>query len=407
MLHAIFPGIAKLPNIMGEGSALDSGSFIGFIIFWLITAAFLAIPVPKMRGLVYTKLVVYIASAVAMLAWCLTLAGGIGPVASQRSTVHGSAKTWLIIRFLFLGMANCATFASNAADFQRYAQRPNDVLIGNIIGFPISNLLVAIVGNIVGASTQVIFGELVWNPLTALDMLQTMNYTPANRCGCFFIALMFGYCAVFSSIFENSIPAGNDIAALFPRCISVRRGMYIAQILTIAINPWYLLGSASIFISFLSSYQIFLSAITGVLLANYYLISRGYFLVEDLYTTKKMGAYYFSHGWNVRAYAAYIVGIIPNFYGFLNNMGVGAPIGVTRFYYFAYPVGLVLSAGVFWAMNYIYPPQIRFGGKEWHEPANYVRPEDMEVLEGREESIGSVEVQETKNSAVVDVQPIA
>jgi cytosine/uracil/thiamine/allantoin permease len=34
MLHAIFPGIATLPNIMGKGSALDSGGFIGYVIFW-------------------------------------------------------------------------------------------------------------------------------------------------------------------------------------------------------------------------------------------------------------------------------------------------------------------------------------------------------------------------------------
>lgn len=391
MLHAIFPSIATMKNVMGEGSALDSGGMIGLGIFWLVTAGFLAIPIPKMKWLVYTKLGVYAVSAIAMLAWCLTLAGGIGPVARQSSTVHGSAKTWLIIRFLFLGMANCATFASNAADFQRYAQKPNDVLVGNIIGFPVSNLLVAIVGNIVGASTQVIFGKLVWNPLTALDMIQTQNYTAGNRAGCFFIALMFAYCAMFSSIFENSLPAGNDIAALLPKYLSVRRGMYLAQVISIAINPWFLLGSASIFISFLASYQIFLSSITGVLLCNYYLVAKGYFHIEDLYTMKKTGAYYYTYGWNIRAYIAYIIGIIPNFYGFLNNMGVHAPIGVTHFYYFAYPVGVTLSAGVFWAMNYFYPPQIC--SKEWSEPANYIRPEDLNVIEGRpdESEVGSTD----------------
>jgi len=36
----------------------------------------------------------------------------------------------------------------------------------------------------------------------------------------------------------------------------------------------------------------------------------------------------------------YIIGIIPNFYGFLNNMGISAPVGITRFSYFAYLVGL-------------------------------------------------------------------
>jgi NCS1 family nucleobase:cation symporter-1 len=93
-----------------------------------------------MRVLVYAKLVVFIVSAVAMCAWTLTKAGEIGEVARQPGTAHGSDRAWLIIRFFLLGAANCATFASNAADFQRYATKPNDVLLGNLVGFPLSNV---------------------------------------------------------------------------------------------------------------------------------------------------------------------------------------------------------------------------------------------------------------------------
>ncbi|KAI9738589.1 MAG: hypothetical protein M1834_008093 [Cirrosporium novae-zelandiae] len=373
---------------MGEGSALDSGGMIGFVIFWLVTCCFLVIPVPKMRSLVYIKLVVFVISAIAMLAWTLTKAGGIGLVARQGSTAHGSEKKWLVLRFFMLGAANCATFASNAADFQRYAKKPNDVILGNLLGFPLANFIVALVGNFVGSSSTLIFGELVWNPVTLLDMIQTQEYTSANRAGCFFIAAMFTYCAIFSSVFENSLPAGNDIAALFPKFFTIRKGFFLCAIISFAINPWYLLGSASIFVSFMSSYQIFLSAITGVLLCHYYIICRGYFNVPELFTSSRDGAYYYTHGWNIRAYTAYIIGIIPNFYGFLNNMGVSAPIGVTHFYYMAYWVGLFLSGVIYYISCRIFPPKIMFPLKEWHEPKNYIRPEEeaetVEVLEGEE-----------------------
>lgn len=128
--------------------------------------------------------------------------------------------------------------------------------------------------------------------------------------------------------------------------------------------------------SFLSSYQIFLSAITGVLLVNYYIIGRGRISIPDCFTSMKSGAYHYSHGWNIRAYVAYIVGIIPNFYGFLNNMGVSAPVGVTRFYFFAYWVGLFLSGFTFWVSCKIWPPPIMEAG--WIEPKDYVRPEELE-----------------------------
>lgn len=69
---------------------------IGFAVFWLVSCFFLVIPVPKMRKLVYVKLVVFIISALAMLGWTVGKAGGLGPVARQGSTVHGSEKSWLV-----------------------------------------------------------------------------------------------------------------------------------------------------------------------------------------------------------------------------------------------------------------------------------------------------------------------
>ena len=103
-----------------------------------------------------------------------------------------------------------------------------------------------------------------------------------------------------------------------------------------------------------------------------------------MFTSRKSGVYHYTGGWNWRAYLAYVVGIIPNFYGFLNNMGVAAPAGVTKAYYFAYPIGLAVSFGTYWIANWVSPPPLSFPLNEWHEPADYIRPEERgEVLEGR------------------------
>ena len=375
MLHAIFPSIARIPNVMGDVSALTSGGMIGFAVFVTITAMFLYIPVPRMKGLVYTKLVVFVISAIAMLAWTLTLAGGIGPVARQPSKLKGSAKAWTAVRFFLLGASSCATFASNAADFQRYTRKPNDVILGQIVGFPVSNLLVSVVGSLVGASSELIFGELIWNPLNLLDRIQTTNYTPANRAGCFFIAFCFFYSAIFSSIFENSIPAGNDIAALLPQYISIRRAFYICAVLSVAICPWYLLGTASNFISYLASYQIFLSSITGVMLCHYYVIAKGKLHVRDLFLAPQEGGVYsYFYGLNWRAFAAYLLGIAPNVYGFSGNAGKDITLAGTRAYYFAYEIGVVASFIFYYVFCRISPPP-NFE-ERWAEPKDYVAEED-------------------------------
>ena len=57
-------------------------------------------------------------------------------------------------------------------------------------------------------------------------------------------------------------------------------------------------------------------------------------------------------------------------------MGVRAPLGITRFYYFAYWVGLFVSGGVFWVSCKLYPPAVMYPLREWREPKNYIRPEE-------------------------------
>jgi NCS1 family nucleobase:cation symporter-1 len=71
------------------------------------------------------------------------------------------------------------------------------------------------------------------NPLTYLDMILTDNYDAAHRAGAFFIGLGFAYSALFSCVFENVLPAGNDISSLAPKYISIKRGFAICQIITV------------------------------------------------------------------------------------------------------------------------------------------------------------------------------
>ena len=62
--------------------------------------------------------------------------------------------------------------------------------------------------------------------------------------------------------------------------------------------------------------------------------------------------------------------------------GVSAPLGITRFYYFAYPVGLLLAFFSYWAINHFHPPPVHFSLKEWKEPKDYIREEERaEVFE--------------------------
>ena len=118
--------------------------------------------------------------------------------------------------------------------------------------------------------------------------------------------------------------------------------------------------------------------------------------MPSLYTGSKEGVYRFLYGWNLRAFAAYLIAIAPNFYGFLNQLGVKAPLSIQRFYYVAYPVGLLIAFGFFLAFNLIFPAKGVEFTREWKEPKDYV-----DVLGGDEEitSVEGVPVED-------DVKPV-
>jgi NCS1 family nucleobase:cation symporter-1 len=130
----------------------------------IINCAFLFIPVPRMKKLVHIKVGVYFAATIAFVAWTMSLSGSVRKTLAEPATVHGSEKSWLILKFFFLGLASCGTFISNASDLQRYASRPNDVIVGQVFSFPMSNFLVGVFGNLIAAASKSIFGEVSHPP---------------------------------------------------------------------------------------------------------------------------------------------------------------------------------------------------------------------------------------------------
>ncbi|EME81319.1 uncharacterized protein MYCFIDRAFT_123820, partial [Pseudocercospora fijiensis CIRAD86] len=66
--------------------------------------------------------------------------------------------------------------------------------------------------------------------------------------------------------------------------INLRRGSYVvACIGAWALTPWNILASASALLNFMDGYTIWLAPITGVLLADYWIVQRQSYVVPELY----------------------------------------------------------------------------------------------------------------------------
>ncbi|KAI8805681.1 uracil permease-like protein [Cladochytrium replicatum] len=371
MIRSIVPSYYDIPNTMPESTGITTRDFVSFIIFWTISLPAIYFPVEQIRHLFTLKMILTPIGAIIFFVWSIVRAGGIGPILSQPATISGSEWTWVFVAGIFANVANFATLIVNDADFTRFADKPSSALLPQVITIPMTFVIVSFVGIVVSSSSTVIYKETIWSPLDLLGRLLDGEPSGAVRFGVFFISLCFVLAQIGVNIAANSVSAGSDMTALLPRYVSLRRGGFICAVVGLVMCPWNLLSSSNRFTTYLGAYSVFLSAISGVLMCDYYVIRRGSLKVAELYSTKKTGDYWYNYGISWKAYVAYFAGILVNIVGFVG--AVTSPISETasQMYNFAYIIGFGVSAIIYYVLWRIWPsPGMMPSG--WHEKDEYV-----------------------------------
>lgn len=111
------------------------------------------------------------------------------------------------------------------------------------------------------AAGQVLYGEIIWDPLVLIDHWD-------NRAAAFFASFSFVLATLGTNISANSLSAANDMTVLFPSYINIRRGQVICALIGgWVLCPWEILSSAPGFLSFISGYAVFLGPFAGMYVA--------------------------------------------------------------------------------------------------------------------------------------------
>lgn len=189
-----------------------------------------------------------------------------------------------------------------------------------------------------------------WNPLLVARLWE-------NRAAQFFAGLCWSFAVIGTNISANSVSFSNDLSLWFPRYINNRRGAFICALLSVAAVPWYIQYSAKSFSAFLGGYSLFLGALAGVLVADFWMCRKRALSLPALYTASRTGTHWFWHGVNWRAFAAFVAGIVPNMPGLVKacNANMDVPNGATYLYSLSWLISIVISAGVYYLLHKIWP----------------------------------------------------
>jgi NCS1 family nucleobase:cation symporter-1 len=212
--------------------------------------------------------------------------------------------------------------------------------------------LFSFIGVAVTCATVVMFGAPVWDPIDLLGRFDSPVLVG-------FALLALTVATLSTNLAANVVAPANAFSNIAPRRISFRTGAIITALIGIAIFPWRLFSDLGNYIfTWLIGYSALLGAIAGVMLADYFLIRRTRLRADDLYRTD--GEYAFGgSGYNWRALAALLIGILPNVPGFLavaTNGRIDVPAIFDTLYTYAWFVSLLLAGVCHVALTAAFPP---------------------------------------------------
>jgi nucleobase:cation symporter-1, NCS1 family len=296
----------------GGWANVPANEFIAFFVFWVIQVVIIMFGVEGVKYFESFAAPLLIGGGIALLIWGFVAGGGVGNVFSTSAELQqGSAPFWVLFwPSLAANVGYWVTLSLNIPDFTRYAQSQRSQIIGQALGLPLTMTAFSFIGIAVTAATIVVFGEAIWDPVTLITRL-TGDIPALLILAMFIIAIA----QISTNMAANVVSPSFDFSNLAPKYISFRTGGLITAVIGVLSFPWLLLETAGAYVfTWLVGYGSLLGAIGAVMIMDYWIVRRRRLDLADLY--KHGGRYAYSGGWNWRAIAAVLIGVVPVLPGF-------------------------------------------------------------------------------------------
>ncbi|HEY1727297.1 MAG TPA: NCS1 family nucleobase:cation symporter-1 [Candidatus Baltobacteraceae bacterium] len=301
-INSWFGGLALdaiLGRLVEAWNATNGHLAIAFGVFWLLNVAVASRGPQAIGRLAQISAPTLALAALALFAWGISSAGGFGPMLAAPPTLHG-ATFWAAFFPSVIGViAFWATLALNIPDYTRYAITQRGQALGQTFSMPLTMAIFSFIGIAVTSSTVLLFGKALWNPIDLILKFPTV------------VVVIAGIIVMMSSI---TINVGANVMAparafenLWPSRITFAIGAVITGLLSLLMQPWYVLANYGNYIfTWLGTYGALLGPIDGIAIADYWLVRNKQLDLRALYQEKSR--YDYARGLNLRALIAVVIG---------------------------------------------------------------------------------------------------
>lgn len=344
-----------LTLVMGGSDAtflgLNSTAWLAFVIVWIFQLLLFWSGVETIKHFLnWAGPIVYVVMVILMgIVWYQSgseLLPAIGSIFSSNSDYTGG-PVQAFIAIVGTMVAYFAAVVINFGDFSRFLRSEKDMKLGNLVGLPVNMVFFSFIALVITAGTLVLFGEALTNPSDIVERVDALPLTIVA-------ALTFFAATVGINMVANFIPPAYDLANLFPKHINFRMGGLITAVIAFFVGALWLSFISQIgIVGFVNAVGAVIAPFFGILIVDYYLIKNQQINMDDLFSDKPTGAYYYYKSWNIHGLIAFAIGAVFSLstvlmpalsslegYGFL----LGAALGGVSYWVLMRHVPQVLSS---------------------------------------------------------------
>ena len=260
----------------------------------------------------------------------------------------GSFGAFLAVFSIMVGYF--AAVVINFGDFARFVKNEDEMKKGNLWGLVGNIIFFSFITLMITGGTIAIFGEYVASPTEMVAKVDNILLT-------LIAAFAFFAATVGINMVANFIPPAYDLANLIPSKINFRTGGLITAGCGFVIGGlWVSVITQMGMFPFVNTLGAILAPVFGIMIVDYYVIKNEKLNVNDLFSEKRKGKYYYNDGFNNKGMYAWVISgyiavgtvwpnilIIDSLSNFFANLGGGGG--------YAWIIGASLGALIHYAIS--------------------------------------------------------
>ena len=236
-----------------------------------------------------------------MTLWAVRAAGGIAPILNYVPSQTTSKPTLFLFLLIISSVLSVwAAPLASVSDFTRNAKSFKSQALGQSVGLIFSYAIFAFSSVTILVGSSIYYGVETWN---VLDIISKWD----NLFAISFSILVLLMTTISTNATGNIVPAGYQLASMFPNKIDYKKGVVIASVISFLIMPWKLMENSDSIYLFLDIIGAIMGPIAGVMLAHYFIIEKQVLNLDELYEKNTLPLY--PKGINANAFIATLIAV--------------------------------------------------------------------------------------------------